>query len=504
MRGLWGASVVAAVALFSARGHAGIQPGTTANWSIAFPPSLDGGPGVRLRHVMVDDTTDQVILMAGGMGDGGFPFFQPIFFDDAWTTDGLTGWTQTGTLPGPVASPAATYANTTANGPGILLSTGGTWNDAGYQPASFGQAYLWTGATNAWNLEANAPTPRIGAAVAYDPTQQVAVLFGGFDPTSMTSLQDTWQWDGTTWTKLVPLDSPTPRFDAVMVYDQPSSMFLMYGGDNSVPGNPPGSQMCMDELWAWDGGDWGPIAAGTNALDKRCGASMVYDLTDGVTLLFGGLEAPELPPAGGELVAWVGTGWQAIPVLNGLIPPPRALAGFAWGGQQAAGFVYGGQWPLGPFDPMTYKLQLQPPDAGSDGGSDGGGTPDGGGGSPDGGLQTPDGGLQTPDGGLQTPDGGLQTPDGGLQTPDGGLHLPDGGSQDAGAASDAGQTSGDSGLVGDSGTAQPDGGGTDGGVFDGIAYLGCGCGQGAVNGIAWFGLLALLAGARATRQKEKR
>ena len=44
------------------------------------------------------------------------------------------------------------------------------------------------------------PSPRSGFSMAYDTSRNVLVLHGGIVPGGR--LQDTWEWDGSTWTKL--------------------------------------------------------------------------------------------------------------------------------------------------------------------------------------------------------------------------------------------------------------------------------------------------------------
>ena len=46
---------------------------------------------------------------------------------------------------------------------------------------------------------ATSPSPRAVSAMAYDPVSKKVVMFGGFNDT--TYLNDTWTWDGTTWTQ---------------------------------------------------------------------------------------------------------------------------------------------------------------------------------------------------------------------------------------------------------------------------------------------------------------
>ena len=66
--------------------------------------------------------------------------------------------------------------------------------------------------------------------MAYDSDRDVVVLFGGQDA-SGNVLDDTWEWDGTTWLQVFsPGGPPTPRMDHAMIYDAASGNTIMHGG----------------------------------------------------------------------------------------------------------------------------------------------------------------------------------------------------------------------------------------------------------------------------------
>src|SRR5512140_329297 len=77
-------------------------------------------------------------------------------------------------------------------------------------------------------LPAASPTPRAAHAMAFDPVSGKVVLFGGYDAT--TYLSETWAFDGTTWTRESPPVSPPPRAAASMAYDAVTGQLVMFGG----------------------------------------------------------------------------------------------------------------------------------------------------------------------------------------------------------------------------------------------------------------------------------
>src|ERR1700704_997407 len=63
----------------------------------------------------------------------------------------------------------------------------------------------------------NSPSARQGPMVAYDPVSRKVVLFGGLD--SSTYLNDTWTFDGVTWTHETTAVAPPGRVVGAMAFD---------------------------------------------------------------------------------------------------------------------------------------------------------------------------------------------------------------------------------------------------------------------------------------------
>ncbi len=130
------------------------------------------------------------------------------------------------------------------------------------------------------------PQAREGAAMVYDEADSQVILFGGICYDSVYSVcNDTWAWDGSNWTQLDPDTSPPPRYMHAMAYDKKRERIVLFGGTDST-----GCQQLSD-TWEWDGSDWHFRTWGEPA--PRCfynSTGLAYDPVRGVTVLFGGLQ----------------------------------------------------------------------------------------------------------------------------------------------------------------------------------------------------------------------
>lgn len=120
-----------------------------------------------------------------------------------------------------------------------------------------------------------------------------------------------------TWRPRADVGSPGQLEGASMAFDATQGVSLLFGGDKSLSGILFGS---TNELWQYDGVTWQPVVVSGVAPAARSGHSLVYDPVAGRVLLFGG-------DAGGgvflnDLWAFVFSGpaagsWQRLPDLPG-------------------------------------------------------------------------------------------------------------------------------------------------------------------------------------------
>ena len=223
-------------------------------WSQAGqPPS--GSPTPRTGASMAyDPRSRRVVLFGGQTGDVSQPTLnlsaQGAGLGDTWTFDG-SAWQPMTAAPAGSGLPAprwdASLVYDTARSRLVLF--GGS--AGGGQPAYLGDTWTWDGL--AWTLAQQ--TPPLGggpggralASATFDPAVGRIVLWGGFgqaDPAACgpgvtvyctAYLNDTWTWDGRTWSKIAG-GPPAAGSSAVscgrlpLIYDAATGQLVMYGG----------------------------------------------------------------------------------------------------------------------------------------------------------------------------------------------------------------------------------------------------------------------------------
>jgi hypothetical protein len=91
------------------------------------------------------------------------------------------------------------------------------------------------------------PPGRVGSVMAYDPALGQLVVFGGMIDYNSTEYNDTWAWNGTTWTHLdygsnpsctsVCAASPPTRDTFAMADDAATNQLVMFGGYSDFGGS---------------------------------------------------------------------------------------------------------------------------------------------------------------------------------------------------------------------------------------------------------------------------
>lgn len=167
----------------------------------------------------------------------------------------------------------------------------------------------------------------INQSMVYDDSRGKTIIFGGL---SIGRMDDTWEYNGTTWEAVTTTLSPLARDSHAMVYNQADHVSVMFGGFN--PGD-----FYLDDTWEYNGSNWQQVGT-PQSPPGRHHHSMSYDNNRGVVVLFGGIGE------GGALLddTWEydGSTWQQI--TTSLSPPARSGHSMAYDAKRAVSVLFGG------------------------------------------------------------------------------------------------------------------------------------------------------------------
>lgn len=86
----------------------------------------------------------------------------------------------------------------------------------------------WTRVSTTGVAGTDFPSARFGASMVYDAAHTRWILFGGCTTDGFSN--QTWAFNGTSWSKLSPATSPAARADACMAYDSTNSNVILFAG----------------------------------------------------------------------------------------------------------------------------------------------------------------------------------------------------------------------------------------------------------------------------------
>jgi hypothetical protein len=234
------------------------------NWQ---PVTFTLGPSVRDTSAMVWDADRQRIVLFGGSYNVGGP---TLLYQDTWEYDPAQQAWQ-GRLP--ATMPPARWGHGMAfdRRRGVTVVFGGA-----AQSGLVNDTWEWDGTNWTSCAPTTPPQARANAVLAFDPSTQNVLLFGGSDG-NPHSFGDTWLYDGSAWTHQQPANPPFLRESTSLTTDLDRRRVLLYGGSTTDP-----------FAWEWDGGNWNLHAIASPG--ARTGGPLAYDTDRGETLYFGGNE----------------------------------------------------------------------------------------------------------------------------------------------------------------------------------------------------------------------
>lgn len=328
----------------------------TSGWH-ELPP-----PPERWSGVMAFDNATENMVLYGGAGGG-------AYLGDTWTWNGVN-WTEAlpVTSPGPVVNAGMAYDDAA----GVMLLFGGVIGDSTSWPPN--GAWTWDGTTWTQLNSSSAPMSRTLPNLAYDAALGKVVLFGGCCDDTGRALNDTWTWDGTTWTQVFPAVFPAGQAWAqAMTYDAATQTVVFvevapYGSPaptetwtfdgttwtqqnpaTSVTIPPGDGQMMMaydaatqtvvlygsqtGQTWTWNGTNW-TLQNPTTQPGPLDNAQFTYDPTTQSVIMFGGINGVAMD----STWSWDGTNWSVVDP----VPDARTGAAMTYQATNGTTLLFGG------------------------------------------------------------------------------------------------------------------------------------------------------------------
>lgn len=281
--------------------------------------NTSSAPPPRANASMAINLANGLCLLFGG-DDGN------TYLNDTWIFNTSNkNWTQLNLSASPIARTGACLSFDSSQGKFILFGGRGNSNLLNdtwlFDPNNF----TWTELT-----PLNSPSARSFASMVFDSTSSSSVLFGGGSNTGIVNDTWTFQLATTTWTRLNPPTSPFPRYATMMSFDSQNGNILLFGGTSDL--------RLFNDTWIFNLADWTDLGLQTSP-SPRQGASMAFDTAQDTFLLFGGTDGNYLNDT------WAfneeNQNWTQLNPLTA--PPARAFASFIYDSVNGFFVLFGGE-----------------------------------------------------------------------------------------------------------------------------------------------------------------
>jgi hypothetical protein len=175
----------------------------------------------------------------------------PDLAGDTWEWDGAK-WAlkEANSLPGWVLSAVLFYEPTR----GRMLMVG----LAGMTPTAV-DLWEWDGAHWTKLTEPAPPTNRRNFLAAFDPVRKALVLFGGENDTQVFA--ETWEWKTSVgWAKRSPNPVPPGRLSGALAWHDGLQKLVLFGGNKARFTQ---NRQLANDTWTWDGTTWTEVLNAT-------------------------------------------------------------------------------------------------------------------------------------------------------------------------------------------------------------------------------------------------
>ena len=202
----------------------------TTNESISYPGVYQGPNSLRGSRMAYVSGASACYLL------GGTCSFKRSYPMEVWKWTDAAAWSNFTTV---MPMPGRTYFSMAASSSTILIYGGKNQNGPlsdgwTFNPTGGGTEGVWTQVST---YNSTSPGPLYGAAMTYDSSASVYVLYGGVNNFGNYSNQ-TWLWTPSTgvWTNPNPSNNPGPMAFAGFAFASAINKNLLFGGLNSLLG----------------------------------------------------------------------------------------------------------------------------------------------------------------------------------------------------------------------------------------------------------------------------
>jgi N-acetylneuraminic acid mutarotase len=251
-------------------------------------------PDARRGYSMAYDSAGGKVILFGGTAG-------LTDLNDTWAYDPVANtWTilnPAGDVPPARGCGTMVYDSATSK---VILFGGAYYSEDPGAPVYLDDTWVYDPVANTWtnlNPAGQAPSARCWQTMVYDPAGGKALLFGGefvSKESSFVWFDDTWAYDpaANTWTNLNPAGAlPTARSQHSMIYDEGLGKAIVYGGFDDP------TRTSVNDAWAYDpvANTWTEFNLTGDLPLARNGHTAVWDPATGKMIMFGGLGEEYIP-----------------------------------------------------------------------------------------------------------------------------------------------------------------------------------------------------------------
>jgi hypothetical protein len=277
---------------------------------------LDVHPSKRSAHMMVYDSNHSRTILFGGHN-------ALNYYNDTWSYQNGV-WTQINTpnQPEPRVLSGAAFDPIRDR----MVIYGGTSISADQKTTSpLYDTWEFDGTT--WK-KSGSEGPQIAKPILVYDRKHNQILMLGID-SSITTHMYQYNNDGT-WKELKPANPVPCANEGELAYDTTRDVVMYTGGTCTTTGT-------LDETFEWDGSDWTKVTL-TSAAPRLFGAALAYDEAHQYMVMYGGYSSTSTVSATylytAASTAWLSTGDQS--------PSPRSLGAFSSDPETPMIWLFGG------------------------------------------------------------------------------------------------------------------------------------------------------------------